>query len=333
MRNRWILAGALLVAATASAQAQGLDPQCRGQGVLGDELEDACQKAVDIFNFMAPQLGTSIAGGNATLGQGGTLGGLGHFTIGLRANGLRGSRPVVDDVEVFTNGARSSEFPTEDQFVGLPTVDAAAGLFKGFPVGLTNVGGVDLLVSAAYLPELSRDNFEVETPEGSLKLGFGARVGLLQESLTIPGVAFTYFVRELPTVNVTATSGDDEYAVNELSARTNAWRIVASKNFLFFGLAAGIGQDRYRSTADVGVTVREDGICAAGGCTLDGVAFDQKVTRTNYFTDLSLNIALLKLVGEIGLVSGGDIATYNSFEDEQADDSRLYGSVGLRVGF
>ena len=28
---------------------------------------------------MAPQLGTSITGGNATLGQAGSLGGLGHF--------------------------------------------------------------------------------------------------------------------------------------------------------------------------------------------------------------------------------------------------------------
>ena len=164
MRIRFMLAGALLIGAAASAQAQGLDPQCRGQGVLGDELEDACQKAVDLFNFMAPQLGTSIAGGNATLGQGSTLGGLGHFTIGLRANALRGSRPLVEDVEVFTDGARSSEFPVEDQFVGLPTVDAAVGLFKGFPLGFINVGGDGLLLSDAYLPEISEGNFAVETP-------------------------------------------------------------------------------------------------------------------------------------------------------------------------
>ena len=331
MRNRFVVVGALVIGAAASAEAQGLDPQCTDSRLFQQQLEDACQKAVDIFNFMAPQLGTSIAGGNATLGQGGTLGGIGHFSIGLRANALRGSLPQVEEVPIQTTGARASEFPTEAQLVGLPTVDAGVGLFKGFPLGLTNVGGIDLIVSAAYLPELSADNFEVQTPEGSLKFGFGARVGLLQESLALPGVSFTYFMRELPTVNVIAAAGDDRYEVNELTAKTRAWRLVASKSFLVFGLAAGVGQDRYKSSADLEVTVREPGICGIG-CSAEAVNFAQEVTRTNYFADLSLNIMLLKLVGEVGLVSGGDIPTYNTFAEKSADDSRLYGSLGLRIG-
>ena len=55
--------------------------------------------------------------------------------------------------------------------------------------------------------------------------------------------------------------------------------------------------------------------------------------RTNYFADLSFNILLAKFVGEVGMVSGGDIPTYNQFEGKKADDSRLYGSLGLRIGF
>ena len=31
--------------------------------------QDACQQAYDLFQFMAPQLGVAVAGGNATLGQ------------------------------------------------------------------------------------------------------------------------------------------------------------------------------------------------------------------------------------------------------------------------
>jgi len=31
--------------------------------------QDACQKAVDVFQYVAPQLGTAITGGNATLGR------------------------------------------------------------------------------------------------------------------------------------------------------------------------------------------------------------------------------------------------------------------------
>jgi hypothetical protein len=41
---------------------------------------------------------------------------------------------------------------------------------------------------------------------------------------------------------------------------------------------------------------------------------------------------LFRLVGELGRVSGGDLQTYNRF-DPAADDARLYGSVGLRIGY
>ena len=60
--------------------------------------QDACQKAIDLFKYMAPQLGTSITGGNATLGQGGSLGGLGHFSVGLRVNAVQGSLPQIQNV-------------------------------------------------------------------------------------------------------------------------------------------------------------------------------------------------------------------------------------------
>src|SRR5687768_18526669 len=62
--------------------------------------QDACQKAIDLFQYMAPQLGVAITGGNATLGQGGTLGGLGHFSIGLRINAVQGRLPQVNNASV-----------------------------------------------------------------------------------------------------------------------------------------------------------------------------------------------------------------------------------------
>jgi hypothetical protein len=58
-------------------------------------------------------------------------------------------------------------------------------------------------------------------------------------------------------------------------------------------------------------------------------AFD--VTRTNVFLDLTTNLGLMKLVATVGGVSGGDIPTYNNF-DTEADASRIYGSLGVRIG-
>jgi hypothetical protein len=57
------------------------------------------------------------------------------------------------------------------------------------------------------------------------------------------------------------------------------------------------------------------------------------MTRTNVFGDVSLNLPLFKIVGEIGQASGGSAPTYNSFKDGSADRSLVYGSVGLRLSW
>jgi hypothetical protein len=334
-----LLAGATLAAT--SLQAQGIDTQrCPPGGTTGlgfpdptRAAQDACQKAIDLFQYMAPQLGISITGGNATLGQGGTLGGLGHFSVGLRVNAVAGSLPQIQDVSPSVNGAVSTQYETEDQIIGLPTADLAIGLFKGIPLPLTNVGGVDLLVSAAYLPEFDGDGVSVRIPSGSLKLGFGARVGVLQESLLVPGVSFTYLRRDLPTTNITARTGGDSLYVNDLSVETNAWRVVASKSLLMFGVAVGAGQDRYKSSADIGAHVAARTAPPTPATDVPARNISQTLTRTNVFADLTLNLLIFKLTGEIGQVSGGEISTYNTFDGKQAADSRIYGSIGARFGF
>src|SRR3954463_346390 len=99
---------ALSIAATASvpgtARAQGIDSRCPGLALPDRAAQDACQKAVDIFAFMTPQLGIGLVGGNATLGTGGALGGIGRFSIGVRGNGIRGRVPRVANVNAAITG-------------------------------------------------------------------------------------------------------------------------------------------------------------------------------------------------------------------------------------
>ncbi|MEX2111409.1 MAG: hypothetical protein WD802_12445 [Gemmatimonadaceae bacterium] len=335
-----LLAGAMLTATSLQAQ-QGPDTDRCPPGTANafgvpDETraaQDACQKAIDLFKYLAPQLGISITGGNATLGQGSTLGGLGHFSIGLRVNAVAGSLPQIQDVTPVVTGAVSTQYETNDQIIGLPTADLAIGLFKGIPLPLTNVGGVDLLVSAAYLPEFDGEGVSVRVPSGSLKLGFGARVGVLQESLLVPGVSVTYLRRDLPTTNVTATTGSDALFVNDLSVKTDAWRVVASKHLLFFGAAVGAGQDRYKSSTEISAHVEGRTVPQSPDADIGPISLSQTLTRTNVFANLSMSLLLLKLTGEIGQVSGGEISTYNTFSGKQAADSRIYGSIGARFGF
>lgn len=289
--------------------------------------QDACQKAVDVFQYIAPQLGSAITGGNATLGQGGALGGLGHFSLGLRVNAVKGSLPQIDDLSAtpVITGARAAAYRLEDAPVPMPTIDGALGIFRGLPVGITNVGGLDLLVSASYIPKVNEKDIAID-PDTPIKIGYGARVSILQESIVSPGVSVTYLKRDLPVVSLTGTSQGSTLRVNALDEKTTAWRLVASKSLILFGIAAGYGQDTYESSATANATI-------SGQTSLD-VAVAQKMTRSNMFADLSFNFPLLKVIAEIGQVSGGTApSTINTFPGKGIVDSRLYGSAGIRLSW
>jgi|SRR5690242_19315596 len=332
MKNRLSVVGAALAAAILplGLGAQDLSsPKCAAgsPGSITQIGQDACQQAYDIYQLIAPQLGLALAGGNATAGAGSVLGGLGHFSLGIRANVFSGLLP--DSVLTpGTTGAQKRTLPTKSQAFGLPTADAALGLFQGFPLGLTNVFGVDALVSAEYVPTISNDNFSLD-PSSNFQVGFGARIGLLSESIAFPGVSFTWIERDLPTINVTATSGVNDaasLAITNMKVTTQAWRIVASKSLIAFSVAAGVGRDAYKQNARLRGTATQSGL--RGSESFDA---DQTLNRTNMFADLSLNLPMLKIVAEIGNAMGGTVATYNSFSGGRADRSQLYGSLGLRL--
>jgi hypothetical protein len=345
MKKQFVVAGAAmsLSASVLSAQANTCPAGGSANTVSGAQanvVRDACLQAVDVFQFMAPQLGLALAGGNATLGQGGTLGGLGHFVISLRGNVFSGDLPEVQNFPAPrpSQNPPGQVLPSKKQVLGLPVVDAAVGVFKGVPLGLTNVGGVDLLLSATYVPSFGDVNDDVQVePRSSTQFGWGARVGLLQESLVIPGVSATYFQRDLPKTDISGHSNSVTLNIRDASVKTKAWRVVASKSFVVFGLAAGYGQDTYDQGTTVSGSVNGlsiPGVGSIGNSPFGPITLQQKVTRSNMFADASVNLLLLKLVGEIGQVSGGDFANpTNTFSSGKIDDSRVYGSIGLRFGW
>jgi hypothetical protein len=340
MKKQLVMAG-VAVAVTASVSlAQGLSsPKCTGGAALSSAqvAQDACQQAYDLYQFMAPQLGLALAGGNATIGQGGVLGGIGHISVGVRGNVFQGLLPKVTDFAPRTSGASPARtLPTSDQLLGLPTADAAIGIFKGIPLALTNVGGIDALVSAAYVPTIESNSVTI-TPSNNFQFGWGARVGVLSESVVVPAVSVTWIQRDLPETDMIGTAGGSTLKVEDLTVKTSAWRLVASKSFIVFGLAAGIGQDKYDQSAKISATF--SGNCSSGAITVSCSGTTsvpdaaQELTRTNMFVDLSLNLPLFKLVVEAGQATGGTVNTFNSFAGGRADRSQIYGSAGLRLSW
>ena len=331
MKVRYL--SAFVIASLASnAVAQDLaTPKCPpGPPLSATIAQDACQQAFDVYQFMAPQLGLALTGGNATAGQGGVLGGLGHLSVGVRVNGFHGKLPDVNNPAFAQsiNGAQRRTLPTTDEWVGLPTADAAVGLFKGFPFGLSNVLGLDALVSMSYVPTLSQSDFSV-TPGSNFQFGYGARIGLISESIVTPGLSFTWLQRDLPKTDLVANLAGASLSVTDTKVSTKAWRVVASKNLIMFSVAGGIGQDKYDQSAVVRGSVTQGGV----GVTAEAPGTSESLSRVNFFGDLTYNLPLLKIAAEIGHATGGTVETYNSFSGGRADQSYTYGSLGIRLSW
>jgi hypothetical protein len=346
MKKHLVIASAMtLLAGSVQAQAAACGTTSSANtpaGAAANAKYDVCNQANDVFQFMAPQLGLALAGGNATLGQGGTMGGLGHISVGIRGNVFGGDLPQVTDFPVprTSQSQPSQQLPSKNQVVGLPVADASIGIFKGIPLPLTNILGIDALVSATYVPTVGDSTSDVFIkPQTSIKWGYGARIGLLQESILVPGVSVTYIRRDVPSTDITGRATDATITIKDATVKTSAWRVVASKSLIVFGLAAGIGQDKYEQNAQI------SGSATANG-TLAGVPFSttqpfgpytfaETMTRTNMFLDLSLNLPIFKLVLEGGAVTGGssDASTFNTFSSGSAGDSRAYGSAGVRFAW
>lgn len=329
MRFRLIAAGALAVAIAAPMQAQGTCSQ---------QTADACQKAVDLLNFMTPQLSTALVGGNPTLGQGGTLGGLGHFSIDIRASGFQADLPQGTGVGLSTTGAKASNFTTKSQYFGVPSLDAGVGLWRGMSLGVTHVGGIDAIVTMTYLPNLSNDggngtNFTVNG--SNEKFGYGVRIGLLEESVVTPGVSFVWTQRDLPSISlsdsISASTGagnaSGTIALTNFAVNTSAWRVTVAKSFLIFGLSGGLGQDKYTANSTISTTV--SGVSGTGS-----EPQNFSMTRMNWHVGAYVNLFIFKLEGEYGGVSGGTVPTgVNTFGGVDPAKSRNYFTAGLRFGW
>lgn len=294
-------------------------------------VKQACYASQDLINYMTPQLATAIAGGSSTLGQSGALGGLGRFALSIRGTGIvNGAFPEIGDNGFRTDG-QPQQYQVKDQIVPGVGVDAAVGLTKGWSLGATHIGGVDLLVSALYIPDIegSGNDFSIKAKDSNLKLGYGVRVGILDETLVTPGVYVSFLERDLPTVTLSGSSSGGSgasgtFALNDFSVKTSAWRIVAAKDFFVLGLQAGLGQDTYKGSA--GISANVSGQQATGSASIS-------MTRTNVFVGAMVNLFVFKVVAELGQVSGGTLpASYNSFT-KPADEGKTYGSLGLRIAF
>jgi hypothetical protein len=326
MRVNCLVVGLAALLLPRGAAAQTIDPRCPANTANALAAQDACIKALDLFNFLAPQLSTGLTGGNAVSGEYSTLRGGGHFSLGMRVNAIRGRVIDVEQVTASITGAVASDYSTEETAIPVPTADVALGVLRGFPIGGSYAFGVDLLANLSYIPEINVADVSVTAPNGSFKLAYGVRVGIVEETIATPGIVVTYLKRDLPQLDIVGRSGADSLSVSDFIANTSAWRVVVGKSLGILGVAVGAGQERYQTSATAAASVRR------GAQTYNAsLGASQKLLRDNLFANMSLNFPFVRVVAEVGRTSGGDpISTFNTFSGARPTDALQFASVGLR---
>jgi hypothetical protein len=288
--------------------------------------EDACRKTEDLLRYLVPELGMAISGGNPMLGEGGALGAVGRVSVSIRANAVLGSVPRLSQIPVSLTGAVSSQIALESQLIAAPAGDVALGVLPGFAAGVSRILSIDALGSVVYLPPWHGGGARVRFPDGGVNIGYGVRVGLIDESIITPAVGLTYLHRGLPTSDVRAdivSSGNaTTLAIRDLTLDSDSWRLVAAKSLVRADIAMGGGRDRYTSRATIQAIVN--------GTSSSILDTSQRVTRTNLFADVSLIVFAQHVVLEGGVVRGGTVATFNGWSGAQPTDMRAYLALGVR---
>ncbi|MFM9014218.1 MAG: hypothetical protein ACKORK_11770 [Gemmatimonadota bacterium] len=312
--RRPVVASFALAALTAPVAAQTTTTGC------ATATSVACNSLSDVFSSLSSQLGGAIAGGSHTLGLGTTLGGFPHFAVAGRVNAVFSKLPDPRNATVAGATSTAAKLAANGELIALPTLDAAVGIFEGIKLGVTKVGGVDVLASATYVPNLDISSLKV-TPSAQYQLGYGVRIGLLEQSLLVPGVAVSILKRDLPSMDVAVKAKDASLSLTNYKVGTTSWRVAAQKNLLMLQAAVGFGQDTYDASARLGGTVG----------TLGSINANSKMTekQNTLYGSLGLNLLLVKVVAEVGQTSGGDLNLLNPF-DSNLTKKRYFASLGAR---
>src|SRR5437868_3495269 len=118
---RHIVSLLAIMLGASSLAAQG-DPQC---ALPDPNATAACNTAVDAIRAFHPLAGMIVSGGNPGLGTTGSLGGIGHFSITARVNGIKAALPNPDSAsQPLVPASFHSVIPA-------PLVEGAIGLVGG----------------------------------------------------------------------------------------------------------------------------------------------------------------------------------------------------------
>jgi hypothetical protein len=257
-------------------------------------------------------LGSEVSGSAGTLGR--RLGTTPRVSVGARAAFASVHLPDLADQGV--EPSREASFIVPALHVG-----GAVGLFDGIQLKPT-VGGflsVDLLAQASVLFLPTGEGFD----GNSTGYSFGARVGILRESFTLPGIAVSVSRRSVGTVLYGDAQGAGGGSV-EVDPTITAVRMTVGKDILSVGVLAGFGWDRYSGAATIGAA-------ADGGAVAFETDSSFEHSQRLIFGGAAINFLILQLSAEVGWAGGfDDLPGYYGGQFDPTAGA-TYGSLAFRI--
>jgi hypothetical protein len=288
-----LLALLLILASTGEVGAQSdagrLALDCSGES--GGVLAELCAQSALAAHALQGGIGLLVAGGGAVPVSPSTAG---HRMEGspriVVDGGLNLGRLSHADLSRAGTEARET---TTTALVGRLT--ATAGVFEGFSLAPTvgGVGSLDGVVTLRFVRLPSSDGFAGTTAS----VGAGARVGLLRESFSLPGVTLTALHHRPGTIRY----GDLEETGRRmvLEPRVTSTRLEIGKDMLAVGITGGAGLDRMSGRARISVS--------SDGQTNRSTPRSLSQTRRYLFAGVNYTWLVTQLSGEVTWSPGEDL--------------------------
>jgi len=300
---------ALLIGLLAATGVQGQERLRLRCAAVEAGNEVLCARGAESAETLLARVGIALAGGNPVQGTASTfgirLGSLPRIGTTLRVTAAR-----IETARFGAgapDGSASGTVPSFD-------FDVNVGLFSGFSPWAT-VGGlasIDLLgsVGVARTP----DRFD-GSPFG---WALGARLGILRESFTAPGLSLSATYRRFGETSF------DGGAVNYTVDGASMWSLrgAIGKRIGLFGLTGGVGYDLLSADAILNI----DGPLSSSTLQDD----DLEARRWTAFANAGWTFIIFSVTGEVGWQQGGD-GEDGSPAANAFGAGAIYGGIALRI--
>lgn len=309
---------ALLMAAPVAAQDDNkLAAACSSAEA---SFREYCHLIAEAATIAQPRLALALIGGNPVPGASSTLGmrlgAIPRLSVGGRVTGARMQLGPIESFSTSADEINATAFSLN--------VDGSLGIFTGLSLAPTigGFGSIDLVASAGMLHLPEGDGFANDNP---FSWALGARVGILRESFTAPGISITGMYRRISDAtygdNVRFTDPQSFFEHSDYSVLSV--RGVVGKRILSLGANAGIGYDRVSSNVNFG------GASNTVNLTVD----DFTNGRTMAFGSLQFTMLVLSLIAEGGWQEGGEELNVPLHRNQpnRAQKSGYFGSFAVRL--